>query len=103
MDPLTQGVVGVVAAQQPVKRTHILIASMLGLLAGMTPDLDVLIRSDADPLLALEYHRQFTHSLFFIPIGSLICACVFYWLMRKRSFFKAQGLTYPWCIMKALL
>ncbi len=84
MDPLTQGVVGAVAAQQPVKREHFIIATILGFFAGMTPDLDVLIRSSDDPLLALEYHRQFTHSLFFIPFGSLLCAVVFYVAFAKR-------------------
>jgi len=36
---------------------------MLGFLSGMAPDLDILIRSSTDPLLSLEYHRQFTHFL----------------------------------------
>ena len=47
---------------------------MLGALAGMAPDLDVLIRSGTDPLLFLEYHRQFTHSVAFAPIGALVVA-----------------------------
>lgn len=80
MDPLTQGVVGVVASQQASKRSHIVAASLLGFLSAMTPDLDVFIRSDVDPLLALEYHRQFTHSLFFIPVGGLLCAAVAYFV-----------------------
>lgn len=36
-----------------------------------------------DPLLFLEYHRQFTYALIFIPIGGLICALVLYWLARR--------------------
>ena len=52
--------------------------TFIGALAGMAPDLDVLIRSNTDPLLFLEYHRQFTHSLLFIPLGSLLCALVFW-------------------------
>lgn len=94
MDPLTQGVIGAVAAQQSFKRSHIVTATALGFLAGMTPDLDIVFRSDTDPLLALEYHRQFTHSLLFIPIGSLICALIFYALLGRRPFFQAQGLTF---------
>ncbi len=50
----------------------------------MAPDLDVLIRSSTDPLLYLEYHRQFTHSLLFIPVGSLICALVLHVLIAKK-------------------
>lgn len=84
MDPLTQGVVGSVAAQQGVKKEHIVTASALGFFSAMTPDLDVFIRSATDPLLALEFHRQFTHSLFFIPIGGFICAFFFYFLFAKR-------------------
>ena len=97
MDPLTQGVVGSIGATQAAKKTHIVIASMLGFLSGLTPDLDVLIRSDADPLFALEFHRQFTHSLFFIPVGGVICALFFYWVFaRKKLSFKY---TYLFCTL----
>lgn len=54
------------------------------MVGGMAPDLDIFIRSDTDPLLALEFHRQFTHSLFFIPLGGLICALVLHPLWRHR-------------------
>ncbi|HEY7775643.1 MAG TPA: metal-dependent hydrolase, partial [Kineobactrum sp.] len=60
-------------------------AGVLGLLSGMAPDLDVLIQSSRDPLLFLEYHRQFTHSLIFIPFGGLICALVLYGLVGRRA------------------
>jgi len=50
----------------------------------MAPDLDILIQSAKDPILFLEYHRQFTHSLVFIPFGALICALVFYPLIHLR-------------------
>src|SRR5690606_29471703 len=56
----------------------------LGALGGMAPDLDVIIRSASDPLLALEYHRHFTHSLAFIPIGGLLVAAPFLWLARDQ-------------------
>jgi len=46
-------------------------ACVIGALAGMAPDLDILIRSSSDPLLKLEFHRHFSHSLFFIPVGTL--------------------------------
>lgn len=51
----------------------------------MAPDLDVLIRSSTDPLLFLQYHRHFTHSLLFIPVGGLICALVLHQLIGKRQ------------------
>ncbi|MFA0013227.1 metal-dependent hydrolase [Vibrio lentus] len=84
MDPLTQGVLGASLSQSASKKQHLVVAGVLGLLSGMAPDLDAFIRSQSDPLLALEFHRQFTHSLLFIPIGSLICALVLHSLIAKR-------------------
>ncbi|TMX56490.1 metal-dependent hydrolase [Vibrio rotiferianus] len=84
MDPLTQGLLGASLPQAISKKQHLVVAGVLGMLAGMTPDLDVLIRSSSDPLLFLEYHRQFTHSLLFIPIGSFICALLLHNLIAKK-------------------
>jgi inner membrane protein len=49
----------------------------------LLPDADALIRSSEDPLLVLEYHRHFTHSLLFIPAGALIAA-VFVWMFCRK-------------------
>ena len=84
MDPFTQGIVATAATQTYAKKNNIVIAGIIGFLAGLAPDIDIFIRSNTDPLLFLEYHRQFTHSLFFIPIGSFICAIVFYFIFAKR-------------------
>lgn len=96
MDPLTQGVVGVTASQLVAQRSHKGIAALFGFLSGMAADLDVVIRSADDPLLALEYHRHFTHSLIFIPIGALICALllkpVFSWLWPR--WFKRAAISF---------
>ena len=81
MDPITQGVLGASLPQSAARRSEVAIAGLLGFLAGMSADLDVLIRSSADPLLFLEYHRQFTHSLVFIPVGGLICSLILYFLI----------------------
>ncbi len=85
MDPLTQGIVGTTAAQSFSKKKNLILASFIGLLAGLAPDIDIFIRSNHDPLLFLEFHRQFTHSLLFIPVGGFICAIVFYALFAKKS------------------
>lgn len=85
MDPITQGVLGASASQSVANSNNKRKAAALGFLAGMAADLDVLIRSDTDPLLALEYHRHFTHSLIFIPIGALVCAVVFSSFLRWRA------------------
>ncbi|GAB3105802.1 metal-dependent hydrolase [Aestuariicella hydrocarbonica] len=84
MDPITQGVLGGIIAQTKSNPKDLAKAATLGALAGMAPDLDVLIRSPGDPLLALEYHRHFTHSLFFTPFGGLICALVLHPLLGRR-------------------
>ena len=57
----------------------------VNLINDMAPDLDVLIRSSEDPLLSLHFHRHFTHSLFFVPIGSLFCALIFYFTYFARK------------------
>lgn len=84
MDPLTQGTLGAVLPQAGTRRHLAGSAGLLGFFAGMAADLDVLIRSSTDPLLFLEYHRQFTHSLIFIPIGGALCALVLHQLLGKR-------------------
>ncbi len=90
MDPITQGALGATAAQcgSPAKNTAL--AGTLGFIAGMAADLDVLIRSSSDPLLFLEYHRQFTHSLIFIPLGGLLCGVLLHFLFAKRRHFSLQ-------------
>ena len=84
MDPISQGALGAVASQSLAHRKHLAVACALGLLAGMAADLDIFIRSDEDPLMFLKYHRQFTHSLVFIPVGGLICASIFHFFVRNR-------------------
>ena len=96
MDPISQGVIGAAAAQAFARPRQLAVAGVLGSLSGMAPDLDVLIRSSVDPLLFLEFHRQFTHSLLFIPIGAALCAGVLYPLVRRRCRF---GQAYLYCIL----
>ena len=84
MDPVTQGAFGAVFTQLNNAQKGLGKSAVIGALAGMAPDLDILIRSSADPLLALEYHRHFTHSLLFIPVGGFLCASLFYQVFGKR-------------------
>ena len=86
MDPLTHGLLGAVAARavlgpqfgRPLGHA----GWMIGAAAGMLPDVDFFIRSDADPLLNIEYHRQFTHSLVAIPVGGALAALP--WLTFRK-------------------
>jgi inner membrane protein len=88
MDPISQGTVGAVFAQSTSNKNNIVRIGIIGFLAGLAPDLDVLIRSSNDPILFLEYHRQFSHSLFFIPLGSLIVALLIFPLLKKSMSLK---------------
>jgi len=83
MDPVSQGAVGAAFAQSAAKKENIILIGFIGFLAGLAPDLDVLIRSEDDPILFLEYHRQFSHSLFFIPIGSFFVALFIFPFVRS--------------------
>ncbi len=87
MDPVSQAFLGSGLAQSFAKKdSYVKSAFCCGALGGMAPDLDVLIRSANDPLLAIEFHRHFTHSLFFIPFGGFLVSG-FLWLLffRKKS------------------
>ena len=78
MDPISQGALGAALPQGVSRKETIKTTTWLGVLSGMAPDIDVVIRSSSNPILFLEYHRQFTHALAFIPFGALICAAIFY-------------------------
>jgi inner membrane protein len=90
MDPITQGALGAALPQSiwtkwsSRRKYHVALAGLLGMFGGMAADLDVLIYSDTDPLLFLTFHRQFTHSLIFIPFGGLIVALCLHWILGRR-------------------
>lgn len=83
MDPVTHGLIGATASQSFAEpKTH-RAAAFTGFVSAMLADLDVLISSTSDPLLTVELHRHFTHSLIFIPIGALVATLVTWWLVKK--------------------
>lgn len=66
-------------------------AAWVGFLAGEFPDLDVFLRSAADPLFGLAMHRHFTHSLLLAPIiGLAMAALVIAWQRWRKSFCDAR-------------
>lgn len=84
MDPLSQGTLGAVATLSVWggdRRLPSTVVAVLGALSAMAPDLDILIRSSEDSLVAIKYHRHFTHSLAFVPLGALIALLP--WLLRR--------------------
>lgn len=88
MDPVTHGLIGATASQSFADKDKLRTAALTGFAAAMLADLDVLISDANDPLLNLEMHRQFTHSLVFIPAGALIATLLVWWFVKKRLSFK---------------
>lgn len=88
MDIITQGFLGAALAQTVARKEETRRATVVGFVAGLLADADILIHSTNDPLLTLEYHRHFSHSVFFIPFGALIAALLLWPFMRKRLGFK---------------
>lgn len=85
MDPLSHALLGATTAVAACrKRTMIRAAAICGIMGGMAPDLDIVIRAANNPMFGLGMHRHFTHSLFFAPIGSLLVALAVWLLLRKR-------------------
>jgi len=84
MDVLTQGALGAILAQSASRQEEMRWATAIGFLAGLAADADVFIRSAADPLLTIEYHRHFTHSLIFVPVGALLVSLLLWLYFRNR-------------------
>ncbi len=99
MDPVTQGLVGGLFAEAGARRGQMRRAAAVGALSGMAPDLDVLIRSSQDSLLAIGYHRHFTHALPFAPVGAMLVALVLWPLFGSR----VSGLSFARFYLWALL
>ena len=83
MDPFSHAIVGATCAGAlRLSGISTRTAIVSGALAGMAPDLDILIRSSQYPLLALKYHRHFTHALAFAPLGALLTALPLFGILR---------------------
>lgn len=77
VDPVTQGLLGGVAAHAACGRRLPRAAGLVGIAAGMAADLDVFIPAGDDPLGGVSLHRHFTHALSFVPVGGIITAMPF--------------------------
>ena len=73
MDPITQSLLGAVAAQATLGKRLGPAAALFGAVGGELPDIDVLF-TFADPALPMQLHRHFTHALVFIPVGGALAA-----------------------------
>lgn len=74
MDSITQGALGAACSQMLFGKRNKHIPWIGGALSGMAADLDIFIRVGGNPLSIEQWHRSFTHSLIFIPIGGLLVA-----------------------------
>jgi inner membrane protein len=98
MDPLTHALAGAAAARVVTGRSLGPAALVPGAVGALLPDVDALIRSSADPLLYAEFHRHFTHSLAFVPVGGLVASLP--WLVhratrgRRRAYLAAATVGY---------
>lgn len=89
MDPVTQALIGGGFATAFANKKDIQFSTFCGMIGGLAPDLDILIRSSEDTLLFIEYHRHFSHSILFAPVGSLIVSIFIYLLfIKKKASFK---------------
>lgn len=87
MDPLTQGLLGAAAAQVCFSRQLGRSACVVGLIGGMTADLDVFYPAK-DSLEALVIHRHASHSLLLIPLFALLTFLPLMLLKRFREKWK---------------
>jgi inner membrane protein len=85
MDTVTHGLLGAAASQALLGKQLPRSAALIGCIAGMAPDLDLFIGSRTDPVASILYHRQFTHSLIFIPLGALLVSLLFIWSERFKG------------------
>ena len=56
MDPISQGTFGGVFSQFFSSKKKLTVATVIGIISGLAPDLDVFIKSSYDPLLLSLIH-----------------------------------------------
>ena len=79
MDSLTQIVLGASVGEAVLGKKVGNKAMLYGAIAGTIPDLDVISRYFVDTVTATEWHRGFSHSIFF----AILFAPVFGWILSK--------------------
>lgn len=84
VDLLTHALIGAAAGAATQRAAKMRIGAAAGAVAALIVDLDYFIGSAHDPLLQIEYHRHFSHSLLFIPLGAAIASLLLWPLLRQR-------------------
>ncbi|KTC82727.1 metal-dependent hydrolase [Legionella cincinnatiensis] len=88
MDPVTHAALGASCSQAILGKYSKHIPWKVGALAAMAPDLDIFIRFKNNPLSLELWHRNFTHSFLFIPLGGILVALFFLCFSRYRACWK---------------
>jgi inner membrane protein len=92
MDLLTHAALGAACAHLALGKKNKNNAWKVGALSALSPDLDLLIPYFSSSPLSIEYwHRNFTHSLVFIPCAAFIVTLI---LMIVPSFRKNWRITF---------
>ncbi|MEM1010752.1 MAG: metal-dependent hydrolase [Planctomycetota bacterium] len=91
MDPISQGVVGAIVTHAAVGHRLPRAAALVGMLAGMAPDLDIFFPTFGDVTADWYWHRGPTHAIAYIPLGALIVWAVMLIFPFAR---KHKGATY---------
>ncbi len=79
MDSLTQIILGAAVGEAVLGKKIGNKAMLYGAIAGTIPDMDIFASYFTDTVTALEFHRGFTHSIFF----SVCFAPIFGWLISQ--------------------
>lgn len=85
MDTITQGMLGVAVVECGFRQRGGRAAFWMGVAGAVLPDLDMMVglagRALGNPWLGWQYHRHFTHSVFFAPLAGLGLA----WIWSRRA------------------
>ena len=84
MDSLTQIVLGAAVGEAVLGKKVGNKAMLWGAVAGTIPDLDVLANFFVDTVTAVEFHRGFSHSIFFAMLFAPIFGWLV-WLLYKKN------------------
>ena len=96
MDQATQAILGGAVAQACMPRALGGRAWVVGMAAGLAPDLDMAFAPLADPLFPLEVHRTVSHALVVTPLGALVVTLPFLLLPTFRA-------RWPWVYAAAFV
>jgi len=86
MDPISQAALGAIAARAAAPRSLTGPVLLVGALAGVMPDIDVIFSSGGDFFDTLRSHRGITHSIFFtMTAGPLLGWLFSRWWVRRAG------------------